>query len=116
MATGQNLAMPTKSATPFPTALGLEWIPAWIKSWEIAWAAPQVMTYRMMRMMWGGWPPNARDRREYTRMGQEKADAFTQSVMAGAMAWPTVSAVAFEKMLAPVHSAVTSNNRRLSRR
>ena len=108
--------MPTKSATPLPTALGLEWIPAWIKSWEIAWAAPQVMTYRMIRMMWGGWPPNARDRREYTRMGQEKADAFTQSMMAGALAWPMVSAAAFEKMLAPVHSAVTSNNRRLSRR
>ena len=108
--------MPTKSATTFPTVLGLDWVPSWIKAWEIAWAAPQVITYRMVRMMWGGWPPSARDRREYTRMGQEKADAFTQSLTAGAMAWPLASAVAFEKMLAPFHSAVTANNRRLSRR
>lgn len=115
MATGENTAMPTKRATPVPTAFGLDWVPAWIQACEIAWAAPQVITYRMMRMMWGGWPPNARDRREYTRMGQEKTDAFTQSLMAGALAWP-LTAVAFEKMLAPVHSAVTANNRRLSRR
>jgi hypothetical protein len=116
MASGENPAMPTKSATPFPTAMGLDWVPAWIKAWEIAWAAPQVVTYRMMRMMWGGWPPSARDRREYSRMGQEKADAMTQSLMAGAMAWPMAGAAVFEKMLAPVHTRVTANNRRLSRR
>ncbi len=90
-------------------------VTAWIKACEIAWAAPQVITYRMMRMMWGGWPPSARDRREYSRMGQEKADAFTQSMMAGAMAWPLAGAAVFEKMLVPVHRRVTANNRRLAR-
>lgn len=83
---------------------------------EIAWAAPQVMAFRMTRMMTGGWPPNARDRREYTRMGQEKGEAFFQAWMAAAFSWPTMSAAAVEHTLAPVHRKVVANNRRLARR
>lgn len=94
---------------------GMDWIPYWTKVAEIAWAAPQVIAYRMFRLMSGGWPPDARDRREYRRMGQEKAEAFSQAWMAAAMAWPLTGVAVLEKSLAPVHRTVTANRRRLSR-
>ena len=43
---------------------------------EIAGTAPLVIGYRTARMLTGGWPPSARDRQEYTRMWQEKVEAF----------------------------------------
>ena len=66
------------------------------------------------RMLTGGWPPSARDRREYTRMWQEKVEAFTQAAMAAATAAP--GPVAAGRALTPVHRRVRGNARRLSRR
>ncbi|MED5619388.1 polyhydroxyalkanoate granule-associated phasin [Ideonella sp. BN130291] len=55
---------------------------------EMALAAPQVITHRSLRMLAAGAQPNARDRREFHRMGQEKLDAFSESMMAmGVQLW-----------------------------
>jgi hypothetical protein len=96
---------------------GLEWLAPSIKAWEIAWMTPLVIGARMSEMMTGGWPPTARDRREYIRMGQEKTDAFTQVLTAVATGRPATSpATRANKTLAPVHRRVKANNRRLSKR
>lgn len=77
----------------------------------IAWAAPQVVAYRAARMARGGWPPSARDRREYGLMVLEKIETVVE--VAGIVASsrrPTVGAV-----LEPVHRRVMANRRRLAR-
>lgn len=63
----------------------------------------------------GGWPPSARDRREYTRMVQEKAEAFGQTAVAAMTTPPKDTAKAVGSALAPVHRRVVANRRRLSR-
>lgn len=88
----------------------------WIQLCEIAWAAPQVIAHRTTRMMWGGWPPTARDRREYTRMGQEKVEAFSEAMTAVALAGPRAGATVLGRVLTPVHRRVVANRRRLTRR
>ena len=80
---------------------------------EIAATAPLVIGYRTARMLTGGWPPSSRDRREYTRMWQEKVEAFTQAAMAAATAPP--GPVMAGRVLAPVRRRVRGNARRLSR-
>lgn len=64
-------------------------VPVWwdsaLKAWEIAVAAPQVIAHRTARMTTAGPFPTARDRREFTRMGQEKVEAFGKSFIAMAM-------------------------------
>jgi len=61
-------------------------LPIWwqntIKTWEIAVAAPQVIAHRTARMMAAGGQPGMNDRREFTRMGQEKIEAFGESLIA----------------------------------
>ena len=64
-------------------------------------------------MLTGGWPPSARDRREYTRMWQEKVQAFTRAAMAAATAPP--GPVAVGRALTPVRRRVRGNAQRLSR-
>jgi hypothetical protein len=55
---------------------------------ELAFAAPRVVAHRLGRMALAGARPSARDRREFTRMGSEKSDAFAESWLAmGATAW-----------------------------
>lgn len=49
---------------------------------EIAVAAPQVIAHRVARMAAAGAQPSARDRREFSRMGSEKAEAFAASWIA----------------------------------
>lgn len=94
---------------------GTEWVRAWTQLAEIAWSAPLVIGHRTARMMLGGWPPTARDRREYTRMWQEKVDAFGQAYLA-AWASPARSTPrAFGRAVRPVHRRVVSNRRRLAR-
>ena len=88
------------------TVPGAAWVRPWLQLVEIAWSAPVVIGYRTARMMTGGWPPNARDRREYARMVQEKADAFGQAAVA-AMTSPAT-------MVTPVHRRVVANRKRLS--
>lgn len=100
---------------------------------ELAIAVPQVMAHRLTRMALAGPVPNARDRREFHGMAQEKVHAFWQSwfamgwAMTQAMqqAWiamllgarvPLVDAQAvLSRGLAPVHRKATANARRLAR-
>lgn len=56
----------------------------------IAVAAPQVVAARMLRMALAGPNPSARDRREFSRMHAEKAEAFQEgwlAVWGEAMRW-----------------------------
>jgi hypothetical protein len=46
---------------------------------ELALAVPQVVAHRVARMVTSGPNPNARDRREFHRMGAEKVAAFGES-------------------------------------
>ena len=54
---------------------------AW-KMGEMSTAAAQVIAHRSARMAAAGPLPDACDRREFTRMGQEKIDAATESALA----------------------------------
>ncbi len=83
---------------------------------EISWSAPLVIGYRTGRMMTGGWPPSARDRREYTRMVQEKTEAIGQAAVAALTTTPRDAATVLGNVLAPVHRRVVANRRRLSLR
>ena len=100
---------------------------------ELALAAPQVVAHRLTRMAMAGPVWNARDRREFHGMSNEKVLAFYQSwfamgqavVQAMQKAWLAMlqgarvplldmSAVA-GKGLAPIHRRATGNARRLAR-
>jgi hypothetical protein len=106
-------------------------------------AAPIVIGNRMIRMAVAGPLPSGRDRNEMVRMGQEKVDALTESMVATATGvarvnqrlleistgqastgatpkWAAVtpSLVAFwlqmvEGAIAPFHRRIMSNERRL---
>ena len=102
---------PSRHRTRAP--LATDWIAPWMQMCEIACTAPLVIGYRTGRMLTGGWPPSARDRREYTRMWQEKVQAFTRAAMAAATAPP--GPVAAGRALTPVRRRVRANARRLSR-
>ena len=52
------------------------------KAADIAVAAPQVIAHRVTRMALAGPLPDARDRKEFTGMVQEKQLAFAQSYVA----------------------------------
>lgn len=100
---------------------------------EVAFAAPQVVAHRLTRMALAGPMPNARDRREFHGMAQEKVHAFWQSWFA--MGWAMTQAMQqawmamlqgarvpmldahgiLAKGLAPVHRKATANARRLAR-
>ena len=58
-------------------------------------------------------PTERPDRREYTRMWQEKVEAFTQAATAAATGPP--GPVAAGRVLTPVRRRVRGNARRLSR-
>lgn len=49
------------------------------KTIEMMWASAQVIAHRTSRMAMAGHSPNARDRREFALMGQEKLEAATKS-------------------------------------
>jgi hypothetical protein len=59
---------------PFTAWTGLVW-----KIGEMSMASAQVIAHRTTRMAAAGPMPNARDRREFTRMGHEKIEAATES-------------------------------------
>ena len=100
---------------------------------ELAVAVPQVIAHRLTRLALAGPMPNARDRREFYAMGQEKVHAFWQSWFA--MGWALTQAMqeAWIAMLqgmrvplldahailshglAPVHRKAVANARRLAR-
>lgn len=113
--------------------------------WEVGAIAPVVMGYRLAGMARAGSEPNAKDRREVTRMGQEKVDAWYEGSLAigqrvfeanlelAGLLWRQVfwggalSPAALTAWLArlgpevltaslvPVHRRVVANNRRLAR-
>ncbi len=49
------------------------------RSAELAFAVPQVVAHRVMRMAIAGPTPSARDRKEFSRMSAEKTAAFNES-------------------------------------
>jgi hypothetical protein len=57
------------------------------RSTELAWAVPQVVGHRLARLASAGPTPTARDRREFHRMGAEKASAFAESWVAMGSYW-----------------------------
>jgi hypothetical protein len=102
---------PSRHVTRAPSAT--DWIAPWMQMCEIACTAPLVIGYRTARMLTGEWPPSARDRREYSRMWQEKVAVFTQAATAAATAPP--GPVMAGRVLTPVRRQVRGNVRRLSR-
>lgn len=121
--------------------------PSWaagMKMWEVAATAPLVIGLRLAGMAQASSPPSARDRREVTRMGQEKVEAWYEATMATnqrllatnlaltGLVWRQLWSGAFSPAglstrivglgpelltasLTPVHRRVVANNRRLSR-
>jgi hypothetical protein len=77
---------------------GLGWWQPWMQIWEIAVAAPEVVAHRTARMAKSGATRSSADRRELTRMTQEKFEAFRESasamateiVRANLALWPSV--------------------------
>ncbi|MDQ3773622.1 MAG: hypothetical protein M3461_04215 [Pseudomonadota bacterium] len=77
---------------------GLGWWQPWMQMWEIAVAAPEVVAHRTARMAKSGPSRSSADRREFTRMTQEKFEAFGESasamaaeiVRANLALWPSV--------------------------
>ncbi len=106
--------MTTKKRTIGGSIPGADWVRPWLQLVEIAWSAPVVIGYRTARMVQGGWPPSARDRREYSRMVQEKIEAFGQAAFVAVTTPPKDIAKALGNVLAPVHRRVVANRRRLS--
>jgi hypothetical protein len=115
-----------------------------MKMWEVGAVAPIVIGYRLAGMARAGSEPSAKDRRELTRMGQEKVDAwyeaslatgqrlfeanlalaglFWRQVLGGALSPAAVNASLarlgpgmLTAGLTPVHRRVVANNRRLAR-
>jgi hypothetical protein len=107
---------------------------------ELAVAAPQVVTQRLLRMAAAGALPNARDRREMRLMGDEKMLAFqqswvamwtqawhsnlalTQGMLSGALTpWSSghgaaeAAARVLAAGMAPIHGKAVANARRLAR-
>ena len=100
---------------------------------ELAIAVPQVMAHRLTRMALAGAQPNARDRREFDGMKQEKVVAMWQSGFAMSLGMMQASQKAWLAMLtgtrvpmvdtqrilsqalAPVHRKATANAKRLAR-
>jgi hypothetical protein len=128
-------AKPRVAATALPARMGQQMM-------ELAVAVPQVMAHRLTRMALAGPTPSARDRREFKLMGDEKAAAFQQSLLAmvmqtaqvqqrmaldmmGAWLWPfrpmkplasswmRDGQAVLNKGLAPVHRRAVANARRL---
>jgi hypothetical protein len=120
-------------------------VAAWAKLWELSVTAPMVIGYRLAGMAPVGTAPNARQRRELGRMGQEKVDAFSEAALAagqrlfeanlalGGLFWRQVWSGPFSPAmlagrlssigprlmmdnLTPYHRRVVANNRRLGGR
>jgi len=68
------------SFTPF-----MLWSDLATKAAEMMWASAEVIAHRTSRMAMAGHSPNARDRREFALMGQEKLEAGVKSMQAMGM-------------------------------
>ena len=89
-------------------------IRTWFQLAEITVSAPIVITYRTGRLVAGGWPPDARERRELVRMVREKAGAFAEIGVAAVTTPPRDAARAVGGVVGPVHRTVVGNRRRLT--
>jgi hypothetical protein len=71
-------------ANPWNPMFGSQqlWLDLATRNTEMLMAAAQVITHRTQRMAAAGPQPNARDRREFARMGSEKVDAARESATA----------------------------------
>lgn len=84
---------PTRGVDP------LAWWPAWMRIWEIAVAAPQVIAHRTGRIAMGGAFPGRRDRDEMRRMTQEKGEAWFESASDVSLeVWKTWTTIATASM------------------
>ena len=117
-------------APALPLAL---WTDLALRTGEMLAASAQVISHRTGRMALAGPAPNARDRKEFTRMVAEKVAAANESAMAMSRHWMTtnlvlgaspaknlsklahVSARASHQGLKPFHSRATANAKRLGR-
>ncbi|MBW0103140.1 hypothetical protein [Pseudonocardia sp. KRD291] len=90
-----------------------DWVAPWMQMGEIAVTAPLVIGYRTARILTGGFPPAARERREYTRMVQEKVAGFSRAAVAAATTTPGPAAAS--AALTPVSTRVRANAKRLAR-
>lgn len=109
-----------RKTSTLPVLPWVAWFQLGLKTWEMLLAASQVIPIRLTRMAAAGPTPGARDRREFTRMGTEKAQAAAQSGLAAAQhlqsAWLQMWTGAAAAALAPVHRTATANARRLTRK
>jgi hypothetical protein len=101
-------------ATSGSSLPGVRWVKPWLQLTEIAVSVPVVVGYRTARMLAGGWPPPARERRELVRMVREKAEVFGQAAVAAVTTPPKDAAAAVGGVVGPVHRRVVGNRRRLS--
>jgi hypothetical protein len=95
---------------------GASWVRPWFQLLEISVSVPVVIGFRTVRIVAGGWPPDARERRELVRMVQEKAEAFGQAAVAAVTTPPKDGARFVGAVVTPVHRSVVGNRRRLTRR
>jgi hypothetical protein len=107
--------MTTKKSAAGTSLPGAGWVRPWMQLVELSWSVPVVIGYRTARIVAGGWPPSARDRRELVRMVQEKAETFGKVAVAAVTSPPKDTARAVGNVVAPVHRTVVSNRRRLVR-
>ncbi|MEJ2864730.1 hypothetical protein [Actinomycetospora flava] len=95
---------------------GAGWVRPWVQLVEISVSAPIVIGVRTARLVLGGWPPSARERREMRRMVEEKVTAFGRVGYAAVSRPPTDAAQFVSGVLAPVQRSVRGNRRRLAGR
>ncbi|WP_433781278.1 hypothetical protein ACQPX6_16295 [Actinomycetospora sp. CA-101289] len=107
--------MTTKKSTAGTSVPGAGWVRPWMQLVELSWSVPVVIGYRTARIVAGGWPPSARDRRELTRMVQEKVETLGKVAVAAVTTPPKDTARAVGNVVAPVHRTVVANRRRLLR-
>lgn len=95
------------SANPF-----VVWHQLAFQTGEMLVASAQVISHRTRRIVMAGALPNARDRREFTLMGQEKVEAASESLQAIAARMiamnAQLSALAFRQMLSGMMSMLAS--------
>lgn len=92
---------------------GAAWVRPWVQLVEITVSTPLVIAHRTARLVAGGWPPDARERRELTRMVGEKAQAFSRAAWAGVATPPKDTAQLVGNVLAPIRTTVVGNRRRM---
>jgi hypothetical protein len=121
---------PRSPAAALPLVL---WTDLAMRTGEMLAASAQVIGHRTGRMARAGPAPNARDRKEFTRMGLEKVAAANESALAmgrqlgeanlqlGLTWWKNlcqlsnVGAKVTQQGLKPIHSRATANAKRLGR-